>query len=385
MRKQFPSFYEDDDSNSSSFEHWDDAIFAFDASALLMIFEYEPELQNNWLKELERLKGEGKLFLPYQVANEYHLQLRSRRKKVLSNAEEYFVKPIEEIISTLKKIHQDDRHPLSKEGILSDLVNDLVGRAETARDGAGISVEIWRRGYETNFQDCKSKLAEIFDSVVSPKPSASQISAYCQVAEARFTQNVPPGYKDRGKSNSDYGNQYGDAIAWFQILEFTKDRGENIVWITKDNKADWFDKGAPYSKPRQELLNEMLLESGCTFYIGTIRDFVKWFNRKDNSELGAKDLAEVDKLLEDSEVFMFSGLCKEVFAMPSAREAINELPEKALEELMDFLKQRSDDAKADGSGILTTSDNAVVYVTDRPGRITIEKVFADGESRVMFR
>ncbi|MEZ4490507.1 MAG: PIN-like domain-containing protein [Cyanobacteriota/Melainabacteria group bacterium] len=132
MRRLFPSFYEDDDSNSDSFEHWDEAIFAFDTSALLMIFEYGPELQNNWLTELERLKGKGRLFLPYQVASEYHLQLRKRRKEVITNAEEYFVKPIEEIISTLKKIHQNDRHPLSKEGILTNLVNELVERAEMA-------------------------------------------------------------------------------------------------------------------------------------------------------------------------------------------------------------------------------------------------------------
>jgi hypothetical protein len=47
---------------------------------------------------------------------------------------------------------------------------------------------------------------------------------------------LPPGFKE-GKE--DY-RKFGDIIIWFQLLNYAKQCGKPIIWITADAKEDWW-------------------------------------------------------------------------------------------------------------------------------------------------
>ena len=67
----------------------------------------------------------------------------------------------------------------------------------------------------------------------------------------RITNKIPPGYKDAGKDD----RGVGDVIIWMTILEVGKTRSNPLVFVTHEQKSDWFyrvnNRGI---LPRYELL-----------------------------------------------------------------------------------------------------------------------------------
>jgi len=71
--------------------------------------------------------------------------------------------------------------------------------------------------------------------------------------ERRNKHSIPPGFKDKKKD--DYG--VGDLIIWKTILEVAKTRNRDIVFVSGDEKNDWFYRSDSQSLyPRFELITE---------------------------------------------------------------------------------------------------------------------------------
>lgn len=71
-----------------------------------------------------------------------------------------------------------------------------------------------------------------------------------QTGDARYTQDMPPGYMDRIKVDAPEkgSNKFGDLIMWEEVLAHTTGKGvKNVVLLTRDRKIDWF---APASAPK---------------------------------------------------------------------------------------------------------------------------------------
>lgn len=70
------------------------------------------------------------------------------------------------------------------------------------------------------------------------------------VGPTRYTQDVPPGFRDRTKKDSPKlgSNKFGDLILWEEVLaHLAKARAKNVVVLTRDRKEDWF---APSGVPK---------------------------------------------------------------------------------------------------------------------------------------
>lgn len=69
----------------------------------------------------------------------------------------------------------------------------------------------------------------------------------------RHKFNLPPAYKDKGKDDGGVG----DYIIWKDMLEIAKSKGVDVIFVTGDEKADWFHQsGGNKLYPRYELLQE---------------------------------------------------------------------------------------------------------------------------------
>jgi hypothetical protein len=83
--------------------------------------------------------------------------------------------------------------------------------------------------------------------------------SYLAEMKWRYPHKVPPGYKDAGKEDGGIG----DFLIWKSLLKLGEREKKNLVFITGEQKADWFiraDGGAVY--PRSELIDEYRRASG---------------------------------------------------------------------------------------------------------------------------
>jgi hypothetical protein len=75
----------------------------------------------------------------------------------------------------------------------------------------------------------------------------------------RIEYKVSPGYKDSKKAD----DGVGDLIIWQTILEISKEKGKDLIFVTNDQKNDWFykqDKIGLY--PKYELFDEFRRYTG---------------------------------------------------------------------------------------------------------------------------
>lgn len=64
-----------------------------------------------------------------------------------------------------------------------------------------------------------------------------------QLGDTRYTQDLPPGYRDRTKKDKKNkgSNRFGDLILWEEVISHTPSTGaKNVVVLTRDRKDDWF-------------------------------------------------------------------------------------------------------------------------------------------------
>ena len=65
----------------------------------------------------------------------------------------------------------------------------------------------------------------------------------------RQKHKIPPGYKDAGKADKGVG----DLLIWHTILGIGEDHKKSVVFVSGDEKADWWHRGSGALYPRYEL------------------------------------------------------------------------------------------------------------------------------------
>ena len=90
--------------------------------------------------------------------------------------------------------------------------------------------------------------------------------------QMRLKRKIPPGYKDGSKP--DMG--IGDFVIWLVILKLGRTIGKNLIFVTGEEKSDWFiraDNEGIY--PRPELLDEYRRSSnGRRLHLSKLADIL---------------------------------------------------------------------------------------------------------------
>lgn len=119
----------------------------------------------------------------------------------------------------------------------------------------------------------------------------------------RQRHNIPPGYKDSSKD--DLG--IGDLLIWFTILEVGKSRKKDVIFVSNDQKSDWWykiEKQALY--PRYELVDEFRRKSnGFSLHIIPFSKFLDLY--------GASESVVEEVREEENRLSLESGLINEFF------------------------------------------------------------------------
>lgn len=219
-------------------------VVVLDTNVLLNIYRYSPEFSEFAFECLKTI--ENHIVLPATVRLEYGRHYRgefSKMERRIEDASKETAKQIEaaktKIIAScrsLERLQFPDVEELKTglsdkmdavKAVLSNFFEDHAALGLIQRSWAGTD-------HLMNFIQTIDSAGQI----MSP-PSQEDIYRWCEDGETRYKAEIPPGFKDA--KNKDGVRKYSDLILWQEILRYAKNQAVNVVFITDDVKADWWE------------------------------------------------------------------------------------------------------------------------------------------------
>lgn len=250
MKKMFPGYYEYSEEDKKSI--WEKGIFVFDSCVLLNIYYLSSQI-NTFLDILRVLKKQIKT--PYQVALEYHNNMFS---KIDTQYQTY--QRVNEIVNTLTNEIQK---------IPDKLCFTKDEKIKISNDLQSIHKKIQSISDNNYYSTVRDQIASLLEHTIESSIADNVITQWEKEGEKRYQNHLPPGYKDKNKSN---GNKYGDFFIWKSMLEISQRDKKPVIFVTEDKKKDWF-----YQRKHAHpfLLNEFILTTQQHVLIYSLSDFIK--------------------------------------------------------------------------------------------------------------
>jgi hypothetical protein len=248
MRKEFAGYYRPSDSEFD--ELWSKARIIVDANVLLAVYGVSPSTREALLRLLEIVKD--RLWIPHHFALEYQ---KNRLGKILEQVKHY-----EDAHRDLKTILDDQfrsrtRHPFVSVQIevgLEEICKSLLdGRTEQQK----------LVDSDPHFE----RMTQLFEGNVGAPYGEVELSQTYEVARKRFSEKIPPGFRDADKPEP---ARFGDYVGWRQILDFACKNNASVILVSDDSKDDWWRKeGTQTYGPRPELIVEFHSCCSALFYM----------------------------------------------------------------------------------------------------------------------
>ena len=264
---------------------WEEAVFVFDTNVLLNLYRYSAKTRNSLLAAFESFKE--RVWIPYQVAYEY---MRKRCEVIYETVQRYdqFKKEIDiftgKAIDTLRLTSVDEE--------VSELTRYLIKWLDSNKDRNLLVLSAEK-------DEILDKILTIFDGRVGNNIDAAELERIKEEGKGRYEKLIPPGYKDdkKKKGQEDDNNAYGDLIIWKQIIKYAKENGTGVVYVTHDQKEDWWNivKGKTIG-PRVELRKEFMKETGQEFHMYSMNSFISTYNKMNEVPIDKSAVDEVISL-----------------------------------------------------------------------------------------
>lgn len=257
---------------------WQNAVIAFDTSALCNLYDLTEHYRGTMVKILSFLKD--KIWIPYQVKAEY---LRNRMKAINNpKVEKYRLPDVAKshfVIAVRNCIKEWENntyyHPYIEQNKLELLKNEIEEankHIRTIKDT--IKEQYTKRCDEIKKLEENDPLLKLVNSFATGTPfSFAEIKKILKEGEFRYRNQIPPGYEDaKGKDGI---RMYGDLIIWKSIIAYAQDNGKDIIFVTNDNKKDWVIQEGQYKgQPLPELLTEFEEESNHKIWFYSSENFI---------------------------------------------------------------------------------------------------------------
>lgn len=253
----------------------DNGIYILDTNILLHFVRLGPSYRETMLLVLDKIKD--RVLIPYHAAEEYHphyIEECVNQIKLFESAKNSLMAYME-THSILNQLDKNQKRVLSKkfkddidqkqQQIVDDVINNYDQEIQFLRN-------------ELRTMELHNQIATLFEGKLLAPLTQQEMDNIINVdGPARYSQKTPPGYKDAGKPD----NQYGDLIIWSEILKFASNNIDKpIIFVSDDVKEDWlFEIKGENHGPRWELIEEFIKVSDSLFYIQTsdrlISDVIK--------------------------------------------------------------------------------------------------------------
>jgi PIN domain-containing protein len=262
---------------------WRDGLISVDTNVLLDVFRVSDETARQLLGTLERLRDH--LWLPYQVAKEYH----SRVEIVIAEQTKPYDEASKQLSALLLAFNAPRNHPFLDAALLRD-TQALFEKLEKGLQQRRASLQEL-----LNQNPLKERIAVLFDGRVGAPFTPAELDAIYGEGRDRYERHIPPGFAD-GKDKPE-PQRYGDLVIWKSLLAKLGAAKVPGIYVTSDVKDDWFHRVAGRTiGPRPELIEEMKREAGIAFHIYTTLSFLQYANEFLDAGVGQDAIKEVQEL-----------------------------------------------------------------------------------------
>ena len=284
MKSKFPAYYRIH--KEDILAKFDDCVFMFDTSALLDVFRLKQELSEKVFEVIEHYQA--KVRIAYHVAEEYNRRIHDVLKDQLKyitdsrNSFNAFVKTFAAKRS-MPYISADTKD-------LLDMLHEQIEKEYSDQEHY-VKDQLLHGEYQ-------NRMADLLEGNVLDPFTTEEIAEIAKEGETRYSNKVPPGFKDAAKGD----NRYGDLINWKEILRFAKSSHKHILFVANDEKEDWVCKENGMTiGPLYDLLKEFYNEMGDNdhfFHIYTLDRFLSLVNEKDAAIVSTDVVQEVKDYIE---------------------------------------------------------------------------------------
>lgn len=246
----------------------DDCFVALDANVLLLPYKSEGQSLPDIMNAYRPLADAGRLVIPAQAAREF---AKHRSKKVAEMAkflrdQSSFGGPqLSKKIGALegfasyqeaKKKVRDLSVPLKEaQQAIKAVADEIV--ANIGEDPVSVA-----------YRDV------LTSAVVDDPENCRDATAFTDEMRSRYAIKRPPGYKDNGKPDEGAG----DLIIWKTLLAEGAKRKQHCIFVTGDQKPDWYVQTDGPFQPRFELIEEYRSECGKAIHIIPLSTFLHLYN-----------------------------------------------------------------------------------------------------------
>ena len=280
---------------------WKNSIIIIDTNVILNFYRYSDQTRNTMWTILEHLKN--RIWMPYQVGVEYV----KNRKNVIDKVEESLTKIEAEINKQLDiakgKLQEVDKKDIKCKEQIIKLIDGTNSKISNL-----INTEKKQQNSFAKNDIVLNKILKLFENRCGKKETEEKLEIIKKEAKRREENKIPPGYKDRKK-----GENYGDYYIFQSMIEKAKEEKKDIIFITDDEKEDWYLKQNGINLGgRPELLQEFYEKTEQLLLICTTNSFVKgystYYNGREAPNSVMREMEEVRKKENDERNNIFVDL-----------------------------------------------------------------------------
>lgn len=287
MREQFPWFL--DPTEEELQRLWDEATFCVDANVLLNLYRVDRETTEDYFK-IFRAFGD-RIFLPHEAANQFF----QNRRGVIRTEQNSFSEAKQRVRNWVERRtgFANLKKQLSGDDI-GQIIEDEIESVFEDRKGYKEEVEAVKEDLIEHIKDLEERftptgttranteedeilgeLMEIFEGKTGSGLDEEMEDLKAEARE-RYESKQPPGYEDYDGEDELSRGECEDFLIWKQLMEFAEREGKDIVFITGEEKPDWWEVDREHSiiRPTHELLREFGRETEQVFWMLTTEDMI---------------------------------------------------------------------------------------------------------------
>lgn len=262
-------------------ELWENATFIFDTNVFLNLYRYSKKTRDIMFKAFVNFKD--RIWMPNHVAHEI---MKNRCEVIWETNERYETiskeseKFLQKCIQELRLSNTEDEY---KE--LEKYINTWLKKNQKKNHMV-----------KTFSEDAiLDQLLFVFDGKVGTAFTQEELAEIEKDGKVRYDKKVPPGFKDIKKQNdAASNNSYGDLIVWKEILNYAKQNKKDIIYVTNDQKEDWWY--ILHNKtvgPRVELRKEFEDYTGQKFHMYTMSNFISIYDDENQVQVEKTTINEI--------------------------------------------------------------------------------------------
>lgn len=273
---------------------WDNCLFVPDTNVLIGLYRYPQSTRETLLKLFEKIND--RIWMPYQVGQEFY---NNRLEVIYDQADAYdqvsaaLDQSLEVFLKDFEKI--SIRHPYIDGKKIKDKINRTVELTKKHLKDLKQKHPEW-----SSKDEILNNIEKLFLNKVGVQYDENLLNDLYKEADQRYRLLIPPGFEDADKKI--FPKKYGDFIIWKQIIAKAKDSKKPIIFITDEQKPDWWLKiNGKFVGPRFELRKELNKEAGVDFYMyQTLRfiEYAKKYLKIDISETTINQIAQIKEFNE---------------------------------------------------------------------------------------